>query len=142
MEPEIDPAPDAAPGHDQYVTLEYDFLKHLTSLSLIAIGGALTFAGSIFAEAPDKTRLWLAIAVFIASGTLGFTGQHTLLKQQRLRRPLGRSVSFCREVGMGLFGLGAGTLVAFAYGALGAPTLLPDFGAATPAALPSPTGRP
>ena len=100
------------------VTLEYDFLKHITSLSLVAIGGALTFAGSIFAAAADKSRLWLGSRHADRLGHPGLFGQQRLLKLLRTDQPVGRSVSLYREAAVLVFGFGTGTLVAFAYTAI------------------------
>lgn len=118
MEPSSEGATETIARRDQYVTLEYDFLKHITSLSLVAIGGALTFAGSIFAAAPDQSRLWLATGMLIGAGILAFSGQQRLLKLLRTDQPVGRSVSLYREAAVLVFGFGTGTLVAFAYTAI------------------------
>lgn len=65
---------------ERLLMLQYDFLKHLTSLSLLAIGGTVTFAGSIFAEVSDKQTLWSATGGFAIAAILAFTGQMSLLR--------------------------------------------------------------
>ena len=68
---------------EQLVTLEYDFLKHMTSLSLLSLGGVVTFAGSIFEKVEDQRPLWLAALLFMLAGLLAFLGQLELLKRLR-----------------------------------------------------------
>lgn len=68
---------------DRLVTLEYDFLKHITSLSLLSLGGVVTFAGSIFEKVEDQRPLWLAALLFMLAGLLAFLGQLELLKRLR-----------------------------------------------------------
>lgn len=70
---------------DQLVTLEYDFLKHITSLSLLSLGGVVTFAGSIFEKVEDQRPLWLAALLFMLAGLFAFLGQLELLKRLRER---------------------------------------------------------
>lgn len=126
MEPLADEVPETIDRRDQYVTLEYDFLKHITSLSLIAIGGAMTFAGSIFAGVPDQSRLWQAVAVLIGAGMIAFSGQQKLLKLLRTGKPVGRAVSVYRDLALLAFGFGTGMLVVFAYATVTKPRAAAD----------------
>ncbi|MFQ3595045.1 MAG: hypothetical protein SNJ63_02895 [Sphingomonadaceae bacterium] len=53
-------------------------LRHLTTLSLVSLGGILTFLGTILAELPTKQGIWIAAALFL------FAGMTSLASQQRL----------------------------------------------------------
>lgn len=103
---------------DRLLTLEFDFLKHLTSLALATIGGAVTLAGSFLAALPDKRPLWLATGAIAVAGGLAFQAQHRLLRDARLAGRPSRTVRIYREIAAGLYGLGMGFLLAIAYGAL------------------------
>ncbi|PZN92475.1 MAG: hypothetical protein DCF31_16085 [Alphaproteobacteria bacterium] len=121
---------DSAPPEDDdnarrhWISLEYDYLKQLTSLSLLAIGGTLTVAGSIFAQVPDKTRMWQALAAFVVGGILAFSAQSEMLSSLRKRRPLGKRIFMLGNLAAAAFGLGSAGLIIFAYQAIGQPDLL------------------
>jgi hypothetical protein len=53
-------------------------LRHLTTLSLISLGGILTFLGTILSELPTKQGVWVAAALFL------FAGMTSLANQQKL----------------------------------------------------------
>lgn len=99
-------------------SLEYDYLKHLTTLSLIGVGGVVTFAGSIFADIPDKSGLAYAAVLFFFAAAFALWGQDKLLAALRRRRPPPRQIAFARYVAVAGIGLGAGMMLAYAYRAL------------------------
>lgn len=96
---------------DRLLMLRYDFLKHLTSLSILSIGGTVTFAGSIFEKVADKHVLWLATGGLAAAAVIAFTGQMTLLRDLD---PDSRAISRWRKWLLGHWGLGAAQSIAFA----------------------------
>jgi hypothetical protein len=105
-------------GFDEQMALEFDFLKHLTSLSVATIGGAVTLGGSIFAKVPDKALLWGATGLVAAGGALAFQGHHLMLGRLAAGRPAGRLGWWARNVAAGLYAIGTGLLIVFAYASL------------------------
>lgn len=55
--------------------LSYDFYKHMTSLSVLTLGGVLTLSGSVFAANREPKRLLLSMVMIAASGIIAFLGQ-------------------------------------------------------------------
>ena len=55
--------------------LAYDFFKHVTSLSIVTLGGILTLSGSIFENSLDTRRLLMAMTLVAASGVIAFAAQ-------------------------------------------------------------------
>lgn len=112
-----EPAPPLDLGSEarhRRLALEFDFLKHLTSLSLFGVGGVVTLAGSIFAATPDKDRLWLAMLGFGVAATLALWAQHSLLDKAETGR-IGRFERWLRDLSALTLGAATGGLGMFSY---------------------------
>lgn len=96
---------------ERLLMLQYDFLKHLTSLSLLSIGGVVTFAGSIFDKVGDKQPLWFATGGLVVAAIMAFSGQLTLLGRLD---PSSVSKSGWKKLLLGYWGLGPAPSIAIA----------------------------
>jgi hypothetical protein len=96
------------PGREQ---LLYDWFKHLTSLSLLAIGGALSLSqtGKANVAALPLTVIVVALA---AAGICSFTGADKLVRAAAAGQPLPRSVLLFSRAAPGFLGVGVGAFLA------------------------------
>ncbi len=99
--------------------LAYDFFKHMTSLSVLTLGGVLTLSGSIFEDALEPRRMLISMLLIAASGFIAFAAQTEMVDWAH--RPSGRP-RFMARWGRGLvaltYGAGVGVFLAIAQGAL------------------------
>lgn len=99
--------------------LAYDFFKHMTSLSVVTLGGVLTLSGSLFQNALDPRRMLLSIGLIAASGVIAFAGQIEMVDWAH--RGAGRPRIVARW-GRGLvaltFGAGVGAFLSIAHESL------------------------
>lgn len=95
--------------------LDYDFMKQVATLALAALGGVVTFAGSIFAAVADKGALWLSAGLFAVAATASFQAQDSIVRRIRLGRDADWRFRAWRSVAVGGLGVGAGVLLGFAY---------------------------
>ena len=96
--------PDAAPDGE---LLLYDFLKHLTSLALLTLGGILIVAGTVD-KADVKPIVLIAVLVVVsASGVLSFAGASEIVKK-RYTGSTTHNLDFYRKAAPMLLAIGAG----------------------------------
>ena len=77
---------------DQGMALLYDWFKHLTSLSLLTLGGVLGLVQGA-SGAPIKTSLLIIVLVFVVtSGVLSFGGAAQVVKARTEGTPLPSSL--------------------------------------------------
>jgi hypothetical protein len=93
-------------GSDRELLL-YDFFKHLTSLTLLTLGGVLAIA-----QAADRTDVKPAMLVAVlvvvsAGGICSFVGASEIVKQRYTGAP-SRSLEFYRKAAPVLLALGVG----------------------------------
>jgi hypothetical protein len=69
---EAERAPDNRPNPH---LLAYDFFKHMTTLSVVTLGGVLTLSGSLFAGDIDRAQLLFSMGLIAAAGVIAFAGQ-------------------------------------------------------------------
>jgi hypothetical protein len=87
MMPEDDNVADGAVSDDALAAL-YDWFKHLTSLSLLTLGGVLTISQSAAADSIRPSML-LVVVIFVAgAGVLSFSGAATLVGVRSNNQPL------------------------------------------------------
>jgi uncharacterized membrane protein YedE/YeeE len=96
-------------------TLDYDFMKQVATLALAALGGVVTFAGSIFADVPDKDAMWLSAGLFAAAAIASFQAQDSIVRRVRLGQVADWRYRAWRSVAVGGLGVGAGVLLGFSY---------------------------
>ena len=99
--------------------LAYDFFKHMTSLSILTLGGMLTLSGSVFENALEPRRMVISMASIAASGFIAFAAQTEMVDWAH--RGAGRPKIVARW-GRGLialtYGVGVGAFLSTAHEAL------------------------
>lgn len=99
--------------------LDYDFMKQVATLALAALGGIVTFAGSIFEAVADKSVLWGSAGLFALAAVASFQAQDNIVRRVRLGRAIDWRFRAWRTVAVGGMGMGSGALLAFAYRTIG-----------------------
>ena len=101
---------DDVAGSDHGATLLlYDWFKHVTTLSLVTLGGVLTI---LQGEDPVRPGTLASIIVLVAiAGILGFDGQNRILKARLTGQPLPRSLAYIRPAAVLSYGVGVGVFL-------------------------------
>lgn len=87
--------------------LLYDWFKHMTTLSLITLGGLLSILQA--GKADVRPGLLEAIILLIAvAGIIGFDGQSRILKAELANEPLPNVLKWFRRVAVWSYSLGVG----------------------------------
>jgi hypothetical protein len=87
--------------------LLYDWFKHMTTLSLITLGGLLSILQG--GKADVRPGFLEAIIVLIAAGgIIGFDGQSRILKAELANEPLPSILKWFRRVAVWSYTLGVG----------------------------------
>ena len=90
--------------------LEYDLLKHITTMSLVALGGVLSLTQS---DAEFEARTMVVPVLLIATGgAFALTCIEQIVKSKRTGKPLGRYYSWWRALATGGFSMGIGAFLA------------------------------
>ncbi|MDO9487602.1 MAG: hypothetical protein Q7J32_04440 [Sphingomonadaceae bacterium] len=119
MDPLHDHDDAALSDHVRFATmLDYDFMKQAATISLAALGGIVTFAGSIFEDVVDKSVLWGSAGLFAAAAVASFQAQDNIVRRVRLGRKVDWRFRAWRVIAVSGIGMGTGALLAFAYEAL------------------------
>jgi len=88
----------------------YDWFKHLTSLSLLALGGVLSLS-----QLPDvdvkKGSLTMVVLLLAAAGIAAFSGADQLVKATADGKPMPRQVRWLRSLATLLLGFGLGAFL-------------------------------
>jgi hypothetical protein len=87
--------------------LLYDYFKHLTSLSLLTLGGVLAIAQAVD-QTDVKPPVLIAVLIIISGGGIcSFVGASELVKKRYTGTP-SRSLEFYRKSAPALLALGVG----------------------------------
>lgn len=97
---------DSAARHSPTLLL-YDWFKHMTTLSLITLGGLLSILQSGDARIRPSVLVTIIVAIALA-GIVGFDGQSRILKAELEGKPLPRMLGALRQTAMTSFGIGVG----------------------------------
>ena len=97
---------DEVPGAGDGETLLYDFFKHLTSLSLLSLGGVLALSDKLSGRA--ATLLIGALGIIGVALIFSFTGSSQIVEARFKGRPLHKSIEICRIAAPILLSLGLG----------------------------------
>jgi hypothetical protein len=101
---------DNSPLKDSEALL-YDWFKHLTSLSLLTLGGILSIS-QLVTQGGFKKHTIVALLVSVGlSGVIGFTGAESIVHARTSGSPLPRSVHLMRKIGSASLGLGVGAFL-------------------------------
>jgi hypothetical protein len=90
--------------------LVYDFFKHMTSLSLITLGGVLTLSQSKDQEI-DRVPLLMILAFVATSGISAFMGVDEIVKARVAGTGIPKRVEFLRKISPMAFALGVGAFL-------------------------------
>jgi hypothetical protein len=99
------PIPEGSKG--RATLMLYDWFKHMTTLSLITLGGLLSIIQG--GKADVRPGSLEAIILLIAfSGIIGFDGQSRILKAELANKPLPSMLKWFRTVAVWSYSLGVG----------------------------------
>jgi hypothetical protein len=88
----------------------YDWFKHLTTLSILTLGGVLSLSQS--ADAKLKSSSLVTVVLFIAAaGLASFTAADQLMRAVANAEPIPSSVRWLQKGAAGLFGMGVGAFL-------------------------------
>ena len=90
--------------------LLYDFFKHMTTLSLVTLGGILSISQTAGVEIPIR-ELLPAIALITVAGAASLYSMEAMIKLRLANQPLTRSIRWQRLVASGSFGIGIGAFL-------------------------------
>ena len=107
MTDDEDRLPEPSGQHDGELLL-YDFFKHLTSLSLLALGGLLVIAQSADPKDVKPFLVITAIVLIGAAGVVAFSGSSEIARARYTNTPTRKSLGFSRVAAPALLALGAG----------------------------------
>lgn len=98
------------PMDDQGLALLYDWFKHLTSLSLLTLGGVLSLVQGTDGAPIKKGLLIIVLVCVVTSGIFSFSGAAQVVKSRTEGTPLPASmrltqaiVGFALSAGVGAF---------------------------------------
>jgi hypothetical protein len=86
--------------------LVYDFFKHLTTLSLVALGGVLSISTSV--SGIDRADISKIVVILGVAGAISLWALDTLVKERMRNRPMPGYLNYLRLITVFLFGLGIG----------------------------------
>ena len=92
------------------VAMLYDWFKHLTTLSILALGGVLSLSQS--RDADLKTTTLVIVVIFIGSaGIAAFTAAEKIMGAVANDEPLPASVGWLQKAAPALLGMGVGAFL-------------------------------
>ena len=92
--------------------LIYDFLKHITSLSLVSIGGVLAMPEAL--DRPIEPIAMGVILLLIAfGGAMALHGLEAITKARSLGKPMPKSLKRYRSLASGSLAIGVGAFISF-----------------------------
>ena len=97
--------------------LLYDFFKHMTSLSLVTLGGALTIS-QMPAMDIRPFSLGMVVVMLAVAGVAGFAGMDEIVKARLDSKDATGRVGFYRKVCPATFGIGVGAFLSLFFRAL------------------------
>ena len=107
-----------ATGENDRELLLYDYFKHLTSLSLLTVGGVLAIAEAVDRSKVEAPGLIAVLLVISVGGICSFLGTGELVKKRYTGAP-SRSLEFYRKAAPTLLALGVGMFLGIYMDALG-----------------------
>ena len=90
--------------------LLYDWFKHLTSLSLLTLGGILSLSQIGHAEIKKHTLIGVLVAVAI-SGVIGFSCADQIVQARTTGTPLPKHIHTARKIAAALLSMGVGAFL-------------------------------
>ena len=97
--------------------LVYDYFKHMTSLSLIALGGVLTISQMPDVE-PKPFSLVTVVVLLAAGGISGFAGMDEVVKARFDGKDASKRITLYRKLCPATFGMGVGAFLTMFFNAI------------------------
>ena len=97
--------------------LVYDYFKHMTSLSLVALGGVLTISQIPDAQ-PKPVSLGVVVVLLAAGGMSGFAGMDEVVTARFDGKDASKRITLYRKLCAGMFGMGVGGFLAMFFNAV------------------------
>lgn len=120
MSGEMDSGPvTAAPEKGEGATFLYDYFKHLTSLSILTLGGVLAISQRGGAEMPARTVMYAIVAFVSLAAVLAFSGSSDIVRQKVTGKAPGKWQNFYRITSPICLGVGVGMFLALYLEGLG-----------------------
>ena len=101
---------DNPPGRDPDAML-YDWFKHLTSLSLLTLGGVLSLSQVAEASAIKPASLIVVLILVSLAGVMAFSAADQLVHSRLKGLPLPRQVEWMQRASPALLGMGLGAFL-------------------------------
>ena len=92
------------------VMMLYDWFKHMTTLSLVTLGGILGILQNGTENVRPIVTTGIVAAVAVA-GILGFDGLNRLLAAELEGKPVPRVLNWTRRLAMAAYGMGVGAFL-------------------------------
>ena len=110
----------AAPKTDDGATFLYDYFKHLTSLSILTLGGVLAISQREGA-APAAAKMYAVVGLVALAAIFAFSGTGAIVRQQSTGKVPGKwfNPNFYRIVAPAALSLGVGMFLALYLEGLG-----------------------
>ena len=116
MEPPLEeqdqPRRAANPDQDDAAYLTYDYLKHLTSLSILVLGGVLIVAKDLDPSDVKPASILVALALIGGGGVCSFSGSSEIVRAKSSRTEPGKFLSFWVKAAPVLLAVGTGYFLA------------------------------
>lgn len=98
-----------APATGEAASYLYDYFKHLTSLSILILGGVLAISTDV--NAASKSSLLLVIALVAAAAILAFSGTSEVVREKVTGKRKEKSLAFYRISAPIALSLGVGAFL-------------------------------
>ena len=100
-----------ATRHPDADMLLYDYFKHLTSLSIFALGGILLITQNLAGEAVDKWKVFVVFGLVSLAGVMAFHGASEVVGAKTAGKAVGKSIYRLRSVAPLVLGAGVGVFL-------------------------------
>ncbi|MBA3880048.1 MULTISPECIES: hypothetical protein [Sphingomonas] len=101
--------PQIAPEPNEPDLLVYDFLKYLTTLAILVLGGVLSL--NTVGQGLPRNGLVLVMILVSMAGVVAVTGADAIVAARVKSRPLGWMARWSRGLALGLLGAGTGAFL-------------------------------
>ncbi|WP_310467813.1 hypothetical protein [Sphingomonas sp.] len=98
------------PGPDREAML-YDWFKHLTSMSLLALGGVLSLSQLSAAADIKRSTLILVLVLLGVAGVMAFSAADQIVHARTKGEPLPRQVLWMQRATPAVLGMGLGAFL-------------------------------
>lgn len=109
---EEDESAGAAPLEGSAELLLYDFFKHLTSLSMLVLGGVLIVAKDFDPTDVKPASVLIAMALISGGGICSFSGASEIVRAKNRGTKPKRSLKFLAQAAPALLAVGTGYFIA------------------------------